>query len=383
MNISSHSASVVVLDDRGVSRAILPIKSGGISLDERTSPFVGATVVVPLPSPVVRARLDPRTLTRVMITLTTTFQGPLPIAALSGRYADKALRKVSGDYAGQYVESISDSLIQDWNGQPIPDRYLSMELYLQEAEADYAADELTLTLTNAERLLEQDAASGEAPYYPGAVSLRSIVQHVLRSMVAPDAILALGPDAIVEAEASEWKPGVTGWDYLQPMVEAAGLRLWCDLDNLWNLEEATPSNSTFSFSTANTIELKETVSRMELWADAVLVIYEWDDASGTRQTRTDYAKAVPNPTKLKTYRRNAPLSISGAAKTLLKYVNTRGQEIDLSAVSDIRVAPGAKASITLPGGTTFDKIVAAVRFDLATDRMAVTCRDRLARGEDS
>lgn len=383
--ITQHHASVTLYRPDESVIATFSVKPGSsLTLDETRSPFAAARLTVPLPPTTVRTALDPRgQLVRADVELSRSFTGTLPIAALSGRYAARPVAAVSSDFPGRSIADVSASLVAYWNGQPSPPpETLRVSLFLLDTEANYAADELQLVLVGAEILMQQDVNSGQAPYFPGAIDLGTIVTHVIESLGYGYVFSQSGEPVTVEAEASEWKVGVSGWDYLRPMVEAAGRRLWADVQGFWHLEPAITSRSISDWSTQNTTELRDKTSRAGTWADAVLVIYEWEDANGDEQRRVDYAKAVENPTKPRVFRRSTPWPGAGAARSLLTYVRTRGRDVEVSAVSDYTVEPGGLALVRVPGVTfALRKTVAAVEYSLGSDEMTLTLRDQLAEGE--
>ncbi|PPF21034.1 hypothetical protein [Rathayibacter sp. AY1A7] len=390
--ISQHLASLSLYDDTDLLIGTFAIKSGSLSLDDNRAPFVTASVVLTLPkTSAERFAIDPRArLIRAVLELQKVYSGSLPIAALTNRYRERGLAGATEDMTrpvGSNPSTIADlaaSFENHWNGYPSPPRErLLVEMYLVESVADYAADELSMTLAGAEFLMQQDVSSGQAPYAPGAVALLDVVRYVIESLgigyvLESDA----ASHALIEADASEWKTGVSGWDYLRPLVEAAGLRLWADVAGFWHLLKRIPSDSISAWSTANTKALTDKVSRSGSWGDAVVVIYEWEDADGNQRQQVDYAKLLANPNKPRVFRRSSPYPGPGAAAYLLRFVQTRGRDVDLTAVSDYTIAPGGRAYVQLPTGTRLTKTIAAVQYALGNDDMTVTLRDQLAEGEE-
>ncbi|KQQ22872.1 hypothetical protein ASF48_06970 [Rathayibacter sp. Leaf299] len=383
--ISQDIVSAALISSNGTRLAELPIIAGSLTLDERNVPFVEADLTIPLPDFDTLRLLDPRTLQRVRIEITKRFDGgePLSIAVLTSRYRGRGLAGMSQDYApSKQIAVLSESLINRWNGpNPPEDQTLYTDLYLMEAEADYQRDEMTLVLAGEEALLMQDASSGQTPYAPGNEFLGTIVSYVLQNTVGRVLLSEDLPYPKVDPEASVWEAGVTAWDYLKPMVEAAGKQLWCDHLGYWHLKSQNVGPRTHSFERENVTSMSDVRSRLNTWGDAVIVKYSWDDANGDAQTRIDYAKSVPDPTKPRVFERESPYPGPGAASTLLRFVRTRGQDVRLTAVSDYTVYPGDSVNLRLPDGTRLTKVVASVSYSFDSDEMTVVTRDAIAEGE--
>ncbi|PPI28206.1 hypothetical protein [Rathayibacter sp. AY1B5] len=384
--ISTHSASAEVYQG-DILIGELDVKSGSFSMDEKRAPYMQATLTVPTPSYELMDALDPRVLTRIDLTLTREHDGRLPLAAFTGRYAGSGgFASVSRDFPGRSstLQDVSAAFASGWNGLPSPSPIsLTVRLVLLSVMEDFARDEVVLELASAEVMLMQDAASGTSVYHPGAVPLAQVVQDVLTATFGGYVLTTSEQFPNVDAEASEWKPGVTAWDYLRTLVEQAGARLWADEQGFFQLRRGPVRGIRHEWAAALAKTLTRSTSRATSWGDAVIVIYEWDDADGNSQTRVDYAKDVANPTRPRVYRRDSPYPGPGAAASLLRFVRTRGRDVEYSAISDYSVAPGNIASITFMDSTNLAKVVASVDFSIGSDEMQVTLRDELAEGEQS
>ena len=47
------------------------------------------------------------------------------------------------------------------------------------------------------------------------------------------------------SQATVWQPGVSAYDWVSPIVQTGGLRLWCDESRDWHLDLSTTTNETF------------------------------------------------------------------------------------------------------------------------------------------
>lgn len=172
---------------------------------------------------------------------------------------------------------------------------------------------------------------------------------------------------IVERDPSlfVWEPGETAWEFLEPLLTVAGLRLYCDELRRWYLVD--PSTWTVpglkSLSGTNTTDASDTISRddPQVFATGVVVRYAWTDANdldrvafdtaGTpdKVVRIDYARPFPGP---------------GAAAAILARRNGTGRTQEITALVDYTTSPGMEAQISLPDTITQGGRIVSVGFDL-------------------
>ena len=180
------------------------------------------------------------------------------------------------------------------------------------------------------------------------------------------------PDVERLPELYRWKPGVTAWDFLEPILSSAGLLLFCDEARVWRLirsaDYSLPGKLVLSgaVATAGTDEI--TRDDPEAWCTGIVVRYRWRDAFGTEREATDVAgdpgtvwvvnlpHAYPGP---------------GAAAQILARRQGRGRTQTVTALSDLGATPRMQASISLPGTTEQQGQVTAVAWNLATGLMDV------------
>lgn len=174
------------------------------------------------------------------------------------------------------------------------------------------------------------------------------------------------PDVERPPRLFAWRPGISLWDFLQPLMEASGFRLFCDEDRVWRLVDL----STYSVpgqvvvqEKVNAIEGEDEITRNDdTWGTGVVCHYVWTDIDGIRREAYDYAGTddkvvtVPYP--------DTPYPGPGAAAALLKMFTGRGRTQDTSRLIDYAATPGMSALITLPGTLPQAGKVSSVTFQL-------------------
>ena len=178
-------------------------------------------------------------------------------------------------------------------------------------------------------------------------------------------------------ELLNWQPGVSAWDFIQPLFRAAGFRLFCDEQRRWFLVDASyleAGQLQLSVPT-NLTEAGDEISRdNDDWFDAALVIYKWNDSTNTPQVRYDfYSQAGYTRVQTFTYERAYPGP--GAASYLVRRALGKGRTMSgLAAVSRYSARPSQPVVVTLPSTPIQTGIIARVTFDLGRDEMTIDSR---------
>lgn len=313
----------------------LDVKRATIALDEAWAPYCQAELTCSLPPADVLAIIDPRAGARVFITITQTVHPPNPDVAAQIRTFDLGVRT---------------------------------------RRADYTTGELTITAASDEALLQDYARVTGTPYTPGTTSARAAIAYAVERV---DATLDAGTaDATIDPEASTWVAGLSGWDYVAPIVQAANLRLWCDENRRWHLTEANSLVTGYAdLEYRSTItSLSDNIDRAAEWADAVVIEYRWTDSAGEQHVSYDTAS---DPGFSKTLKLEHPTKkpAAGAAARVLKRVRARGRSVEVRAVSDFGISPAMPAAITMPDAGLVTGAVAALTWSFPEDEMEVRTRD--------
>ena len=402
--------------DAWVGATQLSILTGTLTLDESWAPYAQATLELPFDAALL-TKLDPRSKTRLSIsatqnygtsktltTLSTLFTtktiaaattawapyslgkisaayfspyniaGSSKLSKFSSLYGGLSVASMSTAYGGGYVNTISSAYFTNYPALINSNYRRSFDLTLRSRTIDVAAATMTLELASDEALLQDFGLVSSLPFAPGILDLRTIVQGILAQV--GDYLVDGTTTAVVPTDSATWAPGVSAWDYLQPLVQAAGLRLFCDEKRNWYLVTA-------SYVSAGTIDLREagtmtaatdSISRDDdLWADAVVITYTWTDALGATQLAYDTA-SVTGYSKVKHITKERPYPGAGAAAALLARTTARGRASEVSALSNYQTTPGQACTIVLNSFTTQAAYISSVTWAHPGDEMTIKTR---------
>lgn len=231
----------------------LDIKSATVTLSESMAPYGQVELTCVAPPAAVRDLIDPRNGLRVQLTL-----------------AD--LRTPWG-HGTDVVRSFDLSV-------------RSRPLLLDSGE-------MQLSAATDEALLMASGLVAATPYAPSSSTARGVVSYVLATVGAT--LQAGTADFTLLPGAVSWTPGTTGWDFLEPILQAAGLRLYCDEARRWWLVPSMQLGAGFVelrhdqnlTSVGDTIDLDSGG-----YYDGVVIAYTYDDTAGASHTAYDAASAV-------------------------------------------------------------------------------------------
>lgn len=314
-----------------VGATTLSVLSASMTMDETWVPYIQAelTVVAPADPSV----LDPRNNARVELTWTATPLGAaLPTQTLT---ADLGVRRWRLGDDGELILSL-------------------------------ASDEA----------LAQDYALGSAQESGTFPTVFEFVDAFLSFIGAG---VAAGYDnAFLDEPFQYMKAGDVLWSALNPVVQQTGLRLYCDESRSWRLKVA-PENSTQMFTIIGrdvTISQEASISRDDdLWADSVVVLYQWTDLTGN--THSDYDSATDSfpPTKTLVIEHKTAYPGAGAARQILNRAQGLGQNLLARVVSDYSVRPGQQFATLDRDGVIYTGHIRAVSWNLDDDTMTIQPRD--------
>lgn len=180
--------------------------------------------------------------------------------------------------------------------------------------------------------------------------------------------------AAAQEQALDWSPGEPAWDFAAPLVQASGLRLYCDENRHWRLVDpsAVVPGQVNITSGVNVTDALDTISRSRDWFNAVVIEYRWTNATGQPQTAWDAAGDTSSKVLKLTLDR--PFPGNGAAQAILNRAKRRGRVLDLRALADYNVTPGKALLATLPDTPIQSGYVAAVTWTQPDSEMTVTSR---------
>jgi hypothetical protein len=371
MTVSRHDITASILGND------IPVIDATITLDENWSPYVQATITAPILDEEIIELLDPRDNPHVILKVQKSYGQSDKVFRFSTEYAGKKLSDFSTLWAGKFLQDLSNEYYFAYNDFGIiasEDRQFT--LALREININYLRSEISLNLSSDEGLLLDYARVANTIYTSPNTSIRVITQYVL-SLIG--ATLQPGTaDAVIPSGAAVWEPGQTAYDYLEPIIQAGALRLFCDEKRDWYLvpdNYEVPGSVNLSYLETLT-DAGTTISRESIeWYDAVVIKYEYVDPDGN--TIIEYDSAGAPGTKVLTLTYNSKFPGAGAAARVLQRAEGRGRVNSISAVNDYTVTPGISCSLTMPNADTQVGNVSAVTWELPGDTMAITTRGLL------
>lgn len=374
--ISAHRGTArLAVPDATAGELVYPLelKSANITLDEAWSPYCQGTVVVTIPAPAIAALLDPRKKIRLQLDLSQTFGDSDTLAAISAQFAGGTLAAISAAYPGT-LAAITTARYRPFNTGPFLNvSARSFNLSIRSVEIDRTAAEATLTVASDEALLQDFRLAEPVFYQPGGTAVRTLAVLALARI---GATLTAGPrDGIVAAAATAWLPGVSAAEWLAPMIQSVGLRLWCDELRRWQLTVSQPylGLPAVAPQVSPKAGSTEKLTRADEWCDAAIVVYSWTDAGNIPRRQVD-THTTPGWSKAVVQELDSVYPGPGAAARIVGFAMSRGRSIEYSSVSDYNVNPGMVIDMLIPGIEQYATI-GAVAWNLPADEMRLTLRD--------
>lgn len=366
MTVSRHNVTAYV----GTTE--LSVKSASVTLDRTWSPYVVATLTMPKPSEATLNLLDPRTKPRVSVFLSQDFGNSQKVSLLTSQFTGLTVATVTTTFANQFLSQRTAAYFLPWNvSQIIPSTTRDLDLGVRSTTVDHNSGELTIELSSDEGYLQDYALVATANYTPGYTSVKAAVSDALSRIGAVLQNTAL--DGTVEASATDWEPGQPAWDYVAPLLTAAGLRLYCDERRFWYLVGDNDTvDGTVVLSDVSTItSATDSISRDARWYDAVVITYTFRDTSTGTTTVTIDTATNGSATKVLALDYSTAYPGPGAASRVLARATGRGRVQSVQAVNDYSATPGQEARITLPNTLENVGTVQSIVWNLPGDIMAV------------
>lgn len=344
------------------------------TLDRGWAPYVQGTLTILAPS--IAGLLDPRTRPPVLVQHRRRYSDSRTVGEVSALHAGLTVGQVSSLYAGESVEEMSAQYRTSWNpGGPhgvAPG--LRCAGWLTAArrsrtdpdvwEIRWAGDEVR--------------ALGAIRTHQSTPAPGTTVRQLVADVLAAAGLGTLDPGGATAGESAadedgaqpEWEPGVSVWEYLEPVVTAAGYRLYADERAVWRLVDDTTTTGACTIGPA-AVEVEDDwdVDNGRFF-DTAVIVYEWETAGGARRRTVDaystgtisgYVEHV-----------NGRMTRRGRAKRIVQRARSRALAQAWEQVADYAIRPGQAATLA-PDGTTglVDKV--AYRYPAA--RSAVTVLD--------
>lgn len=180
------------------------------------------------------------------------------------------------------------------------------------------------------------------------------------------------PDVERLPELFVWRPGMTAWQFLEPLTAQAGYWLHCDEQRRWFLNDPAtwtrPGQLSVSGWNATEGDDEIALDNPEVYATGVVVRYSWKDAAGLQREQTDAAGA---PGLVRVIELDRAYPGPGLASAVLSRMTGRGRVQSVTALANWNANPGMAARITLPGTYEQAGQVAHVAWNLSDGLMRI------------
>jgi hypothetical protein len=384
--ISEHS--ITALATRSGVTIPLNVLEATIGLDQNWSPYCQASLTVARQTAgtkdgdadIVLYQTDPFYNTRVQIYVQESYGASKTLGELSTLYTGDTLSDLTTLWTGLTLGDLTDLWYIPWNGEVISNERRLFNLKVRSSRIDLVTGNINLELAGDESLLFDDALLDTTPYAPNKLTAKTAVEFALSRIGAY--LQAGASDAAITADASVWEPGDDSWGYLQSLLDAAGLRLYCDEERRWYLTDnyVTGNTQTVSYENDYLTMSQQTTLDGEFYSAAV-VKYSWTDDLNVQQVAYDtYSNPLYNYRKVKRVEYNRRYPGPGAAKAMVNRKNQKSVDRTFQIINDYRYTPGDAIDfsddVIYPpvGSTTPTGSVVGVSWSLPGDRMTITAK---------
>lgn len=364
----------------------LQIETLTLKMDENWAPYTQATLVVNWNSTLELLNPEGADI-YVQLTATQTFGRSLTLDDLSALYTAKTLDDLSTIHSGQTLDTLSTlHSVGFEGGTPAAPVTRSWLLVVREIEIDYLASTVRLSLASPEARLQDYALVQTGDLNPPATYTLGMSPR--QPVVLVNYVLALIGEELYSWDNLDdtqyfttaqmvWKPGVSAFDYLYPLLKKVGLMLYARFDGKFVLRYARYYGETPPTLTLNTTNLKTatTVKSRELdYYTAAVITYNWKDSAGTLQTAVDAYDSGLTPKRVYTETAEVPFPGAGVAQSVLSTMRQTQRVLEATAVANLAGTwLAGNVNLTHARGT-FTGYLKAVELQHPSDEMSVTIR---------
>jgi hypothetical protein len=372
---SAHTARAWFVDQTGHTTDVGEVDAT-LNLDESLSPYGDASLETVL-TPDVLDPTDPLTHRglRLHLELRESTGDPVIVSEVTADHTGSVASLTALYGPALTPAKITTTYYTPWNsGDYRPGDAIRANLLVTGRDVDFGASRMRFTAATDEALLQAYKLVATTVETSGTLTVRGTVNYALAKV---GAALTPGPaDAtITEPDAIVWEPGVSAWDYAANVAEAAGLVVRCDERRQWTLTERAAVRPEIVILTAFTAATERVQLDDALWADSVVVRYNWTDpVTFDSRTRYDTATLGTNLIKVITIDRDVPYPGPGSAKYWLNRMKARGRVFDFEEVGDYTLRPGMAYTSSMPETGANTGYLEAVTWNAPSDRGTIRTR---------
>lgn len=273
-----------------------------------------------------------------------------PLSAATALWGG-SVAAVTADHAGRVAEITRRLRVPGGTHLISPTEQLRLVLRIREQTPDELDGTITIQVASEDVRLHDYRHTATSVLQSLHTSLRPLVAEVLQRIgqnAGPQhrIELAPGPDLTITA-GQEWKPGQTAWEFLHPILEAAGWSLYADAAGLYRLEPRTTTVAPDTLHVElNLIDYRPRTDLRDGWYEGAIV--EYTDADPEIPTQRYDVYLMPGAQRIMHETRPGVRTMPGAAEQLVTRSRTRSTIGDAEAVTMLRLRPGQRAPIRSP-----------------------------------
>lgn len=255
---------------------------------------------------------------------------------------------------------------------PQPSTVFEANLGIRAITRDYQTGMSTVQLASDEALLQDYAHTSATAYTPATSDVRTLVNYVLGLIGAS---LVTGTTTGTFGSDVKWTPGQSAWDFINPIVQKAGLALYCDENRKWYLINPTATAGALVLTdTSNVTELTASLDRSRDWFDACVIEYAWNNGTASQKSYDIHAPIGWSKVKKITYN-DTPFPGTGAAQAIVERAQTRGYTYTVDAIANYDARPRQTLTVDVTGEPLLGAVTASITWSQPDDRMRVQVRD--------
>lgn len=302
------------------------------------------------------------------------FESGLPISTVTAAYGGDVSNLTAADL--MEIWRMSDFLHSSGTFNPAPSTVFDGLLMLRRATKDYISKETTLELTSKDAIL-LDSIGYPSDLIFTFTNLRDIINYILADVIGITTQLEPGTANATYSPSYgvKWLPEQTAWDYLNTLVTAANLVLYCDEAGRWYLQEATAtSGDLYLKDDDNITTLTSTIDRnSDQFFDRAVVEYR---NTGSLPVYYNFGVSGFPVSKDKYFLIENQANPGGnPAQAVVNRAVTRGEIYEVEAINNFDARPRQTMTIDVTGEPVKTAIIQSVTWSLPSARMSIDIRD--------
>jgi len=314
--------------------------------------------------------MKPRTITSTYVKSWNIFGTAEPISYLTAGIGGAMAAYTA---AFTYVYDVTRYLAGSGNLNPPQPTVFSGDLGIRSVVYNQLDQTYTVSVSSDEALLQDYAWISATPYTPATTDVATLTNYVLGKIGAS---LATGnATGTYDNTVVKWLPGQSGWDFINPIIQASDLVLYCDEGRNWRLVPSTATTGSLTLDdTSNIIELTTSIDIARDYFDSCVVQYSWYNGTAQQVAYDIYAPVGSVKTK-NVQISDTPYPGTGLAYALTQRALTRSEMFELKAISNYDARPRQELTVNVTDTATKLAVISSIAWSLPADTMNINIRN--------